>query len=185
MSGDWRRAQDKSLVVGIVFVDFRKAFDSISHHVLLNKFQALGVAGDLWCWLKDYLADCSQATIVNGFQSETLPVKFGVQQGSVLGPTLFSLFCNDLPEIVEDCDGEIHIYADDTTIYVAASSPDMVAVVLNSSVQNLYDLCCLNRLILHPGKTKYMILMRGQFVGPLQAVLLGNSVVTQVKSTRC
>ena len=41
MSEDWRRAQDKSLVVGIVFVDFRKAFDSISHHVLLNKFQAL------------------------------------------------------------------------------------------------------------------------------------------------
>ena len=185
MIEDWRRAQDKSLVVGIVFVDFRKAFDSISHHVLLNKFQALGVAGDLWCWLKDYLADCCQATIVNGFQSETLPVKFGVQQGSVLGPTLLSLFCNDLPEIVEDCDSEIHMYADDSTFYVAASFPDMVAVVLNSSVQNLHDLCCLNRLIPHPGKTKYMILMRGQFVGPLQAVLLGNSVVTQVKSTRC
>ena len=137
-------------MVGIVLVDFRKAFDYISHHVLLNKFQAVGVAGDLWCWIKDYLADRSQATVVNSFQSETLPVKFGVPQGSVLGPTLFSLFCNDLPDIVEDCDDEIHIYADDTTIYVAASSPDMVAVVLNVIIQKLYDWCCFKRLIPHP-----------------------------------
>ena len=137
-------------MVGIVLVDFRKAFDSISHHVLLNKFQAVGVAGDLWCWIKDYLADRSQTTVVNSFQSETLPVKFGVPQGSVLGPTLFSLFCNDLPDIVEDCDDEIHIYADDTTIYVAASSPDMVAVVLNVIIQKLYDWCCFKRLIPHP-----------------------------------
>ena len=139
-------------MVGIVLVDFRKAFDSISHHVLLNKFQAVSVAGDLWCWIKDYLADRSQATVVNSFQAETLPVKFGVPQGSVLGPTLFSLFCNDLPDIVEDCDDEIHIYADDTTIYVAASSPDMVAVVLNVIIQKLYDWCCFKRLIPHPVK---------------------------------
>ena len=168
-------------MVDIVSVNFRKSFDSITHHVLLNKFQAVGVAGKLWCWIKDYSADRSQATVVNGFQSKTLPVKFGVPQGSVLGPTLFSLFCNDLPDIVEDCDDEIHIYADDTTIYVAVSFPDMIAVVLNVILQKLYDWCCLNRLIPHPGKTKYMILMRGPFVGPLQAVSLGNSVVTQVK----
>ena len=79
----------KNLVVCIVSVNFRKAFDSICYHLLLNKFQAVGVAGKLWCWIKDYSADGSQATVVNGFQSETLPLKFGVAQGSVLGPTLF------------------------------------------------------------------------------------------------
>ena len=61
-------------MVGIVSVNFRKAFDSISHHVLLKKLQAVGAAGELWCWIKDYSADRSQATVVNGFQSETLPV---------------------------------------------------------------------------------------------------------------
>ena len=135
MFEDWRRALDKNLVVGIVFVDFLKTFDSISHHVLLKKLQAVGVAGDLWCWIKDYLADRSQATVVNGFHSEILPVKFGVSQGSVLCPTLFSLFCNDLPDIVGDCDGDIHMYADDATIYAAASSPDMVAVVIRVQSQ--------------------------------------------------
>ena len=77
------------------------------------------------------------------------------------------------------------MYADDTTIYVAESSPDKVLVVLNSVLQKLYEWCCGNRLIPHCSKTECMILMRGQFVGPLQAVSLGNSVVTQVKSTRC
>ena len=77
------------------------------------------------------------------------------------------------------------MYADDTTIYVAESSPDKVVVELNSVPQKLYEWCRRNRLIPHGGKTECMILMRGQFVGPLQAVSLGNSVVTQVKSTRC
>ena len=72
------------------------------------------------------------------------------------------------------------MYADDTTIYVAASSPDKIVLVLNAVLQKLYDWCCRNRLIPHPGKTEYMILMRGQFVRPLQAVSLGNSVVNQV-----
>lgn len=61
--GYWRRELDNNLVVGIAFVDFRKAFDSISHHVLLEKLQAVGVASDLLCWIKDYLADRSQVKV--------------------------------------------------------------------------------------------------------------------------
>lgn len=53
---DWRRALDKKYVVGVIFVDFRKAFDAILHSILLRKLQSLGVAGDLWCWIKDYLS---------------------------------------------------------------------------------------------------------------------------------
>ena len=129
MIEDWRMALDKNLVVGIVFVDFRKAFDSMLHHILLHKLQASGITGDLWSWIKYYLSDRSQVTFVNGSHSDTLPVKFGVPQGSFLGPTLFSLFCSELPSITEYSDGQLHMYADDTTIYVAAPCPDKVKPV--------------------------------------------------------
>ena len=79
-------------------------------------------------------------------------MKFGVPQGSVLGPTLFALFCNDLPNIIDDSEGELHMYAVDTTIYVVAPSPDMVANMLNSVLGKLYHWCCHNLLTPHPGK---------------------------------
>ena len=72
MTEDWRSALDRKLAVGVVFIDFRKAFDSLPHNILLHKLQSLGIAGDLWCWIRDYL------TVVNGCKSEALPVRFEV-----------------------------------------------------------------------------------------------------------
>ena len=68
--------------------------------------------------LQKLQADRHQVTIVNGCCSCSSKVTLGVPQGSVHGPFLFSLFYNDLPDIVSDCDGELHMYADDTTMYV-------------------------------------------------------------------
>ena len=75
----------------------------------------------MWSWVRAYLTDRTQVTNVNRLKSEVMPVRFGVPQGSVLGPTLLSLCCNDLPDIANGGEGEIHMYADDTTICVAAS----------------------------------------------------------------
>ena len=112
MIEDWRRALDKNLVVGIVFI-FCKAFDSVSHHVLLNRLQAIVIAGDLWRWIKDYLELLSwplSSYSRKWFSVRTFTCEVWRAKGSVLGPTLFSLFCNDVPDIVEDCDCEIHMY---------------------------------------------------------------------------
>ena len=149
MMEDSKRALDNNLVVGIAFVDFRKVFDFIPHHVLVEKWQ--GVAGDLLCWIKNLLADCIQVTVENGIQSETLLVKFGVPQESVLGHTLFSLFCSNLPDIAGVRRSKIHMYVDDTTIYVAQSS-NKVVIVSNSVLQKLYEWCCRNHLIYHSMK---------------------------------
>ena len=78
MTVDWRRAIDRKQVVGVVFVDFRKAFDSISHSLLLNKLQGLGMAGDLKYWIRNYLTNRTQVTVVNGYMSSTSPIKFGI-----------------------------------------------------------------------------------------------------------
>ena len=114
MTEDWRRALDKKQTVGIVFVDFRKAFDSISSDLLLQKLQDLGIAGDVW--ISYYLHNRTQTTTVNGYRSCPRTVKFGVPQVSILGPILFPLFYNELPDFAEDTAANIHMYADNTII---------------------------------------------------------------------
>ena len=185
MTEDWRRALADHQVVGVVFVDFKKAFDSISHLVLLHKLQGLGISGDLWSWIADYLTDRTQVTVINGCQSNLESIKYGVPQGSVLGPILFSLFCNDLPNICENEDGEIFMYADDTTIYAIGKNHDVVCTALSKILCKLYDWCCDNQLTPHPGKSEFMILSRSNFTGPLQAIKLGKACLKQVEKARC
>ncbi len=78
MTENWRKALDGHQVVGVVFIDFKKAFDSISHSVLLHKLQGLGISGDLWFSIADYLTDRTQVTVINGCQSNLESVKYGV-----------------------------------------------------------------------------------------------------------
>ena len=98
----WKKAVDSGLMVAVAFEDFRKAFDSVSHKVLLEKLRAnFGICDKALGWIASYLNGRKQYTVVNGYNSDTMPVSVGIPQGSVLGPTLFSLFVNDLPSNVK------------------------------------------------------------------------------------
>ena len=96
MTEIWRSAIDSNKVVGIVLVDFQKAFDCVSHNVLLRKLENdFGINGVLLDWLRSYLDNRKQYTVLNGIASDLNTVKSGIPQGSVLGPTLFSLYTSD------------------------------------------------------------------------------------------
>ena len=105
----WKKAVDHGKVVGVVFVDFQKAFDTVSHSFLRYKLQAMGLTGSALNWMSSYLKDRKQFAVVNGCNSQSKAVECGIPQGSLLGPRLFTYYANDLPDAISE--GELAMYA--------------------------------------------------------------------------
>ena len=85
-----------------IFVDLQKAFDSVDHKILLHKLEFYGIRGVCNDWIKSYLSDRKQFVSINGYDSDLMPVIYGVPQGSILGPLLFLIYFNDPSDTVRN-----------------------------------------------------------------------------------
>ena len=109
----------------IAYLDFAKAFDAVPHKRLLSKLSSYGIRGKLLRWLEAFLTGRSQRVSIQGSKSRWCPVTSGIPQGSVLGPTLFIIFVNDLPSHVKNT---AKLFADDTKLYCRVPASGMVSL---------------------------------------------------------
>ena len=124
--------------VDAIYLDFRKAFDSVPHNELLVKLWTFGIRGNLWKWMQSYLSHRTQRVLLNHTTSDPLPVLSGVPQGSILGPLLFLIFINDIPLSVRH--SNIFLYADDTKCSKGISS-ESDCTVLQEDLSQLSSWC--------------------------------------------
>ena len=117
----WYSSLEKGDSVDLVFPDFAKALDKVSHHHLLYTLQCYGIRGHLFSWFLDYLSDRTQRVIMGGHSSEWMEVSSEVPEGSILGLLLFLLYVNDFPPSVS-CSSEL--FADDSVLYRKIASED-------------------------------------------------------------
>jgi hypothetical protein len=114
---DWSIALNRRQSVDVIYIDFRKAFDSVSHPKLIIKLVSAGISGNLLNWIKAFLTNRTQSVKVAGSLSKKIMVTSGVPQGSVLGPTLFVIFINDIADILIDLNVTMKLFADDVKMY--------------------------------------------------------------------
>lgn len=150
-------AMSQGSQVDVVYTDYSKAFDKISHNILIHKLERVGICGDLLRWLISYLRDRTQAVTIKGHCTSFIPVTSGVPQGSHLGPLMFNIFVNDVVEIFKN--SNFLLYADDKKILRLISEPSD-SLALQEDLNNLNVYCSNNSLFINAKKCNVITFTR-------------------------
>lgn len=153
-------ALDQSQCTAGLFCDLSKAFDCVNHKILINKLQSLGIRGLALNYLKSYLENRKQRTILEQnlikHYSKWSEIKYGVPQGSILGPLLFLAYINDLPRSLTNQSVQFTLYADDTTALIKSKNLNYLNICVSNTIQHINEWFLNQGLALNHDKTKVL-----------------------------
>jgi len=155
-TNDWYANMDKGLTNLVVALDLAKAFDTVSHQILISKLENYGINGISLEFFKSYLLSRKQCCVVENSFSEPKSIPCGVPQGSILGPLLFIIYINDIPCCLDH--SKPSLYADDTLITLAAKSATELQSKINSDLRRVSVWLLANKLSLNVIKSEYMLI---------------------------
>ena len=145
---------DNGTITGVVFLDLTKALDTVNHSILSRKLSNFGVDETVQNWFDSFLFNRSQFTCCANAQSVPDTVSVSVAQASVLGPLMFIIYMNDLPNVLEFCN--ITLYADDTVLYFSSKLITEIESNLNSDLRHVCDWLKHNQLTPNIKKSQFM-----------------------------
>ena len=179
----WAMNIDRGFVNVVVFLDLKKAFDTVN--ILLTKLQSYGIRGFCHKWFALYLSNRTQTCLMNSFMSTPKLVKCGVPQGTILGPLLPLLYINDLPDCLYFL--QPRMYADDTSLTFASVDLKHIDDCLNYDLNRVYKWLSANKLTLNLTKTEFMLVASRQKLSTFPEIpsfSRNDHPVQQVSSTK-
>ncbi len=185
IANKWFHNIDIGQLNGAIFLDLKKAFDTVDHKILLHKLHLYGIKGIALNWFRSYLSNRKQYCWVNDHLSHPQEMVCGIPQGSILGPLLFLIYVNDLPNCLKHT--RCNMFTDDTQINTSSNNIDSIANILNEDLINVSDWMKANKLSLNASKTEYMVIRSHNRLHQTQSdppMTLGDNQIKRVKVTK-